>query len=463
MAKFHHVVQHMANHKKKENSARGKGDYIKWPQLSLIGIGSIIGAGFFLGTGLSIKIAGPSVLIGYLIAGIAAFFTFAALAEMTVNDPQEGSFRTYAQKAYGRGFGFVSGWLYWFAGLLIMSSEITALSTFAQYWFHSIPLWVFSAVFAFLGFGIIMLGVSDFGKIESLFALVKLSTLIIIIIFGGLLLFGFRPSAIGSVNMTTPFSAGLFPNGVMGLWTGLIFVLFSFGGIAVVGVTAKELKNKDQVPKAGYTLIITLLSVYILSLAIVLSLTKWSAINESESPFVTALSNLHIPALGTVFNIVIITAAFSTMIGALYSITNIMVSLAEDHAAPVLLSKRNKKGVAFPALGLTAVVLAITIIVSYFLPKSVYEYLTASAGVMLLLNWVIILLSQLKNRKSYKGNHYKMPLYPISNFLSILIILIALTGALFQKKELVGVVIAVSIAVLITLIYWISSKVRRPN
>lgn len=101
MPRFQHVIEHMVHHKQKENRARGKGDFLKWWQLSLIGIGSIIGAGFFLGTGLSIKIAGPSVIIGYLIAGIAAFFTFAALAEMTVNDPQEGSFRTYAQKAFG--------------------------------------------------------------------------------------------------------------------------------------------------------------------------------------------------------------------------------------------------------------------------------------------------------------------------------------------------------------------------
>lgn len=334
-----------------------------------------------------------------------------------------------------------------------MSSEITALSTFTQYWFPHVPLWVFSAVYSVLGFGIILLGVNDFGKVESLFAIIKLSTLIIIIFFGGLLLFGFRPAALGSIHPVSPLSTGLLPNGLMGFWTGFIFVLFSYGGIAVVGVTSKHLKNKDQVPKAGYTLIISLVSVYILSLLVVLSLAKWEAISDAESPFVTALSSLHIPWLGTVFNIVIITAAFSTMLGALYSITNIMVSLAEDQDAPKVLSRKNSKGVAVPALLLNGIVLAITIVVSYFLPKSVYEYLTASAGVMLLLNWVIILLSELKNRKTYKGNHYRMPFHPFSGYLSLAIIVFAIVGALFQMKELIGVIVAVTIVAIISVVY----------
>lgn len=458
MAFFHHISQHAVNHKKKENLARGKGSHISWFQLSLIGIGSIIGAGFFLGTGLSIKLAGPAIVLGYLIGGIIAFFSFTALAEMTVNDPQEGSFRTYAQKAYGRGMGFVSGWVYWFSGLLIMSSEITALSTFTQYWFPNVPLWIFSSLYALLGAGVLLLGVSNFGKIESLFAIVKLSTLIIIIVFGALLIVGFRPGHLGTVGLHSPFHAGFFPKGVMGFWTSLIFVLFSFGGIAVVGISSKELKKKSDIPKAGLTLIIMLLSVYILSLLIVLTLARWSTINEQQSPFVTALSNLHIPFLGTVFNLVIISAAFSTMVGAFYSITNVLVSLANDQDAPKKFAHRNKRGVPVFALVFTISVLAITIVLAFLLPKSVYEYLTTSAGVLLVLNWVMILLSELKNRKTYKGNHYKMPLHPFSNFLSIGLILLVIAGALVQFKERIGVCVAVGIVLIIAFIYRITKR-----
>lgn len=459
----HHPIQHAVHHKKKENQARGKGAHITWVQLSLIGIGSIIGAGFFLGTGLSIKLAGPAVLLGYLIAGIIAFFTFTALAEMTVNDPQEGSFRTYAKKAYGQGFGFVSGWVYWFSGVLIMSSEITALSTFTQYWLPHVPLWIFSSIYAVLGAGVLLLGVSNFGKIESLFAIVKLSTLVIIIVFGALLIAGIRPGHLGSLPIHSPLTVGFFPNGFMGFWTSLVFILFSFGGIAVVGITSKELEKKADIPKAGYTLIITLLAVYILALFIVLCLAKWSSISEQQSPFVTALSALHIPYLGTVFNVIIISAAFSTMVGAFYSITNILVSLAEDRDAPKKIAERNKRGVPLYALLLTIAVLAVTIVLAYLLPKSVYEYLTTSAGVLLVFNWMMISVSELKNRKTYTGNHFKMPLHPFSNFLSIGLILLAIIGAMFKTKELIGVLVAIGIVVIIAIIYWLTTFLRKSN
>ncbi|MFC7395266.1 amino acid permease [Scopulibacillus cellulosilyticus] len=458
--RFHHIIQHMANHKIKENKKKGKPAVIEWWQLSLIGIGSIMGAGFFLGAGLSIKTAGPSVIIGYFLAGIAAFFTFAALAEMTVNDPEKGSFRTYAKKAYGDMFGFISGWGYWFSGVLIMSSEITALSTFAQYWFHSIPLWIFSIIFSCLGIFVILLGVSDFGKIESLFAVIKLATLVIIIIFGALVIFGWTPSALHTAaHIHSPFYNGIFTNGFFGFFTGILFVLFSFGGIGVVGVTASQLRNKSDVPKAGYVLVISLTGVYILSLLVVLSLAKWTAINESKSPFLTALGSLNIPFLGTIFNIIIITASFSTMVGALYSITNILVSLAKDHDAPEILGKTNKRGVPIAGLVLTACILAVIIVLSYFLPKSVYEYLTTAASVMLLFNWMAINLSEWKNRKSYHGDKFKMPLHPFSNIITLMIIVFAIVGGLFTAKERIGVLVAIGIIVIITIVSWIYHRI----
>lgn len=453
--RFHHLFKDMVQHKVKKEEAKGNGSVIQWWQLSLIGIGSIIGAGFFLGTGLSIRTAGPAVLICYLIAAIAAFFTFAALAEMTVNDPQEGSFRTYAKKAYGRMFGFVSGWMYWFAGLLIMSSEVTALSTFAEFWFKGIPLWIFSVIFSLLGLGIILLGVKNFGRIESLFAVVKLSTLVIFVIFGALLIFGVRPGMLSAIHPHSPFSVGLFPNGFKGFWTAMIFVIFSFGGIAVVGIAANELKNKAEIPKAGYSLMFTLTAVYIAALLCVLSLTTWSHINASKSPFVTALSVVTIPYLDTIFNIILISAAFSTMVGALYSITNVLVSLAEDQDAPAMFGKKNERGVPLYALMLTAGGIAVTIVTSFLLPSTVYEYLTTAAGVMLILNWSIIILSELKNRETYQvEKHFKMPLHPFSSYLALGIIAFAIAGALFKDTERVGVIIAIGIVIVITGIYW---------
>ncbi|MGI8313903.1 amino acid permease [Halobacillus mangrovi] len=447
--KHHHLVKQAVEQKKNKQIKKGN-ETISWWQLSLIGIGSIIGAGFFLGTGLSIKTAGPSVLIGYFIAGITTYFVFSALAEMTVNDTETGSFRAYAKKAFGHSAGFLSGWMYWLSGLLIMSSEIVALSTFTQYWFQNFPLWVFSIIYASLGFGINLLGVKNFGQIESLFAIVKVSTLVIFIGFGALILLGvLEPNEASSLQ-----DRGIsewFPNGWKGLWSALIFIFFSFGGIAVVGVASSELKHKKNITKAGTALIFTLVSVYLLSLYIVVNMVDWEVIDDSESPFVTALSAFHLPYIDSIFNLIIISAAFSTMVGALFSISHVMVSLSEDGDAPKKLKEKNRRGVAVKSLLLTAGGLAISILFSYLLPDTMYEYVTTAAGVMLILNWGIILASHIKLHPSYKDKQrFKAFGYPYTSYLGIGLILLAISGALYHENERIGLLVS---AILIAFIF----------
>ncbi|WP_217587309.1 amino acid permease [Lentibacillus saliphilus] len=458
--KHHPLLKQSVHHKQKQNGAA----HITWWQLSLIGIGSIIGAGFFLGTGLSIKIAGPSILVGYMVAGVTALFVFSALAEMTVNDPQTGSFRTYAGKAYGHWLGFTSGWLYWLSGILIMSSEIIALSTFTQFWFETIPLWVFSIIYALLGIGINVLGVKDFGKIESLFAVVKLSTLVAFIVFGGLFLFGvITPKEV--VNSAHVTAHNLFPNGVMGLWSALIFIFFSFGGIAVVGVASSELKNKNDIPKAGFSLILVLVSVYLLSIFFVLEMADWTLINENESPFVTALSAFHIPFLDSLFNVIIISAAFSTMVGAFFSVSHVMLSLSEGGDAPKGLQEKNSRGVALKSLLLTSAVLGLSIVLSFLLPDTVYEYVTTAAGIMLILNWSIILASHIKLHPTY-ANHpdsFKAFGYPFTSYLGIGFIVLAISGALFHSNERVGLLISGALIATILLCYQFFFGFKKPK
>ncbi|TGB02468.1 amino acid permease [Halobacillus salinus] len=451
--KNHHLTKQAIEHKKAKQHAKGK-EGLMWWQVSLIGIGSIIGAGFFLGTGLSIQLAGPSVLIGYLIAGVTTYFVFSALAEMSVNDPESGSFRAYAKKAFGHSMGFVAGWMYWLSGILIMSSEIVALSTFSQFWFPNVPLWIFSVVFAALGFGINLFGVKNFGKIESLFAVVKLSTLVAFIVFVALFLFGIVSPAESRVMTQTGISE-FFPNGVRGLWSAMIFIFFSFGGIAVVGVASAELKNKKDIPKAGTLLLLILVSVYVAGLFFVLYMVDWSVINESESPFVTSLSAFAIPYLDSVFNAVIMSAAFSTMVGALFSITHIMVSLAEDGDAPHKLKRKNERGVALRSLFLTAIGVGVSILFLFLLPDTMYEYVTTSAGVMLILNWAIILVSHLKLQKTYKGNADSFHTfgYPFTSYLGIFLIGVAITGALLRETERIGLFISLGMIVVIFVCY----------
>ncbi|QHW32058.1 amino acid permease [Paenibacillus rhizovicinus] len=423
------------------------------------GASSIIGAGFFLGTGLSIRTAGPSVLIGYLIAGLATLIVFAALAEMTANDPRPGSFRAYAKLAFGHSAGFLSGWVYWLAGVLIMSSEIVALSTFTEYWFPRVPLGVFSLIYAALGFSINVMGARSFGRIESVFAVVKLAILVAFILFGGLFVFGAIYPA-KAAQVASLHSQTWFPYGVQGLWSAMVFVFFSFGGIEVVGVTASELKRKVDIAKSGIVLLISLVLCYALALFMVLRMAAWNRYDESESPFVTALSVFRIPYLDTVFNLVIISAAFSTMVGAFFAISRIMVTLSEDGDAPRALGKVNERGIAWRSLLLTAAALAVSIGCSYILPNTMYEYVTTSAGVMLILNWMLILASYLKLRRhsSAAPSKPRAWLYPYGAYLGIALIAAAVSGAWLHRDERVGLLLSLGLIVLVFIASRFSAK-----
>ncbi|PEC47718.1 amino acid permease [Bacillus sp. AFS077874] len=458
-----HSIKQAVLDKKRANLEKGKTSKLSWWQLSLIGIGSIIGAGFFLGTGLSIQIAGPAILLNYIIGGITAFFVFSALAEMTVADPEPGSFRTYAKKAFGNSMGFVSGWMYWLSGVFIISSEAVALGTFAKFWFPNVPLWIFTVFFVIIAFTINLLGVKNFGKIESIFAIIKLSTLVIFILFGILLIAQIitpETNSVKGLNSIHPFLA----TGMKGMWSALIFVFFSFGGIEIIGIASSELKNREEIPKAGIGMLIALVAVYISSIFFVLMMVPWSKINASKSPFVSALSVFHFPYIDSFINLIIISAALSTMVGSLFSVTNIMVSLAEDGEAPRRIANRDKRGTALKALFLTGFAVAISLILSFILPGKIYEYITTAAGVMMILNWTTILSSQIKLRKERNHNdHFKMFGYPFTSYLGILLILVGVSGGLVHATQRMGVFISLGLILIIFLSYFFIFKNRKKS
>lgn len=448
------VKQSIKQTKQANEEATGSG-HLSWGQLSLIGIGSIIGAGFFLGTGVSVQLAGEAILLSYLFGGITVFLVFRALAQMAIRSPETGTFRAYARFAFGPDVGFLSGWVYWIAGVLIMSSEVTAISIFTRYWFPLVPLWVFAVLYSAVALGINLLGIRNFGMIESAFAFIKTSTLLLFILFGFLILFGLIPPSMSRLDHLT-FSLhirDLFPNGLMGIWESLLFVLFSYGGIEVLSVAANELKERKDLMKAGRTTLFVLTGIYILALFFVLLMTPWQSISPAKSPFVTALAAFQIPYLDSFLNFIIITAAFSIMVATLFSISRIMVSLANSGDAPPKLGFINRRGVAVYALLLSATGLALTILLSFFLPAKLYELITSSAGVLLILNWIIILSSHIRLTPVWK---FPGPRY--LSHLGILFIIIALTGTLRDPTQRVGLMVSLSIFAGVS---FISAFIRR--
>lgn len=471
-------VKSSGRHSSDKNNVRQAADKCKttpkeegagqsWPKLALAGIGSIIGAGFFLASGLSIRQAGPSVVVGYVLAGIAAYIVFAALAEMMVRDERPGSFRTYARQAFGDSAGFMTGWMYWISGVLIMSSEIAALSTFARFWLPGAPLWLLSFGFLVVGLGINLIGVRSFDSIEGLFAVVKIAALAGVIGFGVVACFAGTPKADASETLARLSLAGpgWFPNGFAGWWTSLIYILFSFGGVAIMGMLSLDIKRKRNIPKAGGSMMASLTVIYTVSLLAVLLLVSYRDVGSETSPFVTALSVFDIPYLDSIMNAVLIVAAFSTMAGALYGIAKVMVSLSRDGEAPHALAHLSKKrGMPVRSLLLSAAGVAVSILVSIALPDAIYEYVTTAAGVVLLLNWCAILASHIKLRKRDDGSRsgtYRMKGTPYISYATIGLVVFAVAGGLFEPRERVGVLASLGLVAVLGGAYFLRGKARR--
>jgi len=443
---------------KKSRSQQGE-KLLEWWQLSLIGVGCIIGTGYFLGSGLGIRITGPSMLLAFILAAIATYIVFDALSKMYANDPQKGSFRSYAKKAFGRWAGFSSGWVYWFSEMLIMGSQLTALSIFSKFWFPNIPLWVFATIFAVLGIIVVLTGVKGFERMENLFAVVKIAAILMFIILAGAGLLGFLDN--GKEVFNVPSQAhDFFPSGLKGLWSGLIFAFYAFGGIEIMGIMSVRLKNKEDAGKAGKIMILVLTTIYIISIGFAVSMVSWQSFNSEESPFVIAMKNYNLAYFPHLFNGALIIAGFSTMSASLFAVTSMLVTLAEDGDAPKRFAKKGKLKTPMYALALTVCGLIVSIVMALVMPNKIYEYITTAAGLMLLYNWLFVLVSVKRLIKITWFGHVK-------RISAILLILLAVSGTLFHESVRPGFFVSICFIVLVgvvsVIIHFLSKKSKNPN
>ncbi|MEH7106984.1 amino acid permease [Bacillus sp. JJ1764] len=417
-----------------------KKEKMKWWQLSLFGVGCTIGTGFFLGSSLAIKMAGPSILIAYVIAAIGTYFVFDALSKMTAKEPLEGGFRSYSKKAFGRWAGFSSGWVYWCSEVLIMGSQMTALSIFSRFWFPKVPLWVFAIGYAVLGLAVILIGVGILNKLENILAVLKVSAIIMFIIIAALAIFGVID---GDRPIQYPDSKGdLFPGGFKGLWSSVIFAFYAFGGIEILGLMAMNLKDPKEAPKAGKVMLFSLMGIYAVSISLAVLMVPWHKFNTKESPFVVALDAFDLAFVPHVFNAALIIAGFSTMAASLYGVTSVLVTLAKEGDAPSSFAREGKLKVPLATLILTMLGIAASVICALLMPNRIYEYITTAAGLMLLYNWIFILTSSLKLLKLKKRDHLKY-------YAGILLILIAVSGTLFHDSSRPGFFISLAFVGLI--------------
>lgn len=415
---------------------------MRWWQLSLLGVGCTIGTGFFLGSSIAIKKSGPAVLIVFLLAAIGTYIVYDALVKMSVDNPDKGSFRSYAKNAFGDWAGFSNGWVYLISEMLIMGSQLMALGIFTQFWFPAPPLWIGTSIFAVLGLLVILTGSNGFGKFQNIFGVMKMAAIVMFIVVAVVIIVKGLNGQSSDVHSLVDTYKNFFSEGYRGIWLALLYAFYAFGGIEVMGLLVIELKNPKQAPKAGKVMIVGLTIIYVVSIGLALALVSWKNLKIEESPFITALEKFQLPFVTDIFNGILIIAGFLTMVASLYGVLTILTSLAEDHDAPAFLAKKGKMKVPLSGFLFIAGGLVITILIGFLIPEKIFEYMVTAAGLMLIYNWFFILVTYMKLMKVSKLDRVK-------TIVGMLLIIITVSGTLGEKISRIGFYVSLFFIVLI--------------
>lgn len=391
--------------------------------IQLIALGGSIGTGLFLGIAQTIKLAGPSVILGYAIAGLIAFLMMRQLGEMIVEDPVSGSFSHFAYKYWSKFAGFMSGWNYWVLNILVCMAELSAIGLYIHYWWPEIPTWV-SAFGFFIFINVInLLHVKLFGEMEFWLAIIKVLAIIAMIAFGSYLLASGSGGSQSNIQNLWELG-GFFPNGIMGLVMAMAMIMFAFGGIELVGIAAAETDNPQKtLPKAINQIVYRVLLFYILSLVIILSLYPWNQMAQGGSPFVLIFDSLGSQTVATILNFVVLTAAISVYNSTNYCTSRMLLGLAQQGNAPKFLSKINPRGVPVNAVMVSAFFTLLCVLINYLFPEKAFNLLMMLVVAAIVINWVVISYTHLKFKKQMikmnAATQFPSILYPFTNYLCI--------------------------------------------
>ncbi len=437
-------------------------------QLTMIAIGGAIGVGLFLGSGLTIQLAGPGVIISYLLgAAIAAVVAF-CLAEMAVVHPFSGSFGIYAETYLSRWVGFCVRATYGLVQIIAIGAEVTAVAIYFAYWFPHVPPWIWVFLVSLALVAINALQVSNFGEFEYWFAAIKVLAILIFIAVGVALISGVGPrSAIGFQNLSR--NGGFLPHGLKGVWLALTLAITSYMGVEIIAVTSGEAKQPSKtIPNAMRAILFRLILFYVLAISITVAMNPWNELGSggvTASPFVRAFTAAGIPFAASIMNLVVITAAISSANTNLYLSTRMLYSLSRGRFAPDWLGRLSRNRVPDRALALSTSGMLIAILLAVLAPHNAFLLLYGTAVAGMFFVWIVILLTHLRFRQTIGRERadqlpVKLPMHPWMT-LAGLVAVLCIAGTTFWVDGLQYSIPAFAAFLLIeTLIYFRRRKMQ---
>jgi L-asparagine permease len=413
----------------------GDGVYHKGLQrrhIQMIAIGGAIGTGLFLGAGGRLHDGGPGLLVVYAICGVFAYLILRALGELILHRPDSGSFVSYAREFFGEKLAFVTGWMYWMYWGMIGIVDVTAVALYMHFFgkyvpvLAEIPQWVFALLALTVVLLLNLLSVKVFGELEFWFALIKVVALVAFLVIGVAFVVWGTP-----VDGRTPGFAlladhgGLFPNGMMPLVLVVPGVLFAYGAIELIGTAAGETEDPHKtMPRAINTILVRILLFYVGSVLLLSLLLPYTAYKKDESPFVTFFSSIGVDGADAIMNLVVLTAALSSLNAGLYSTGRIARTLALRGAAPRFALRMNKGGVPYGGILITGAVALVGVALNLVMPGDAFEIGINLTSLAMLWAWGVIVVCQLKLRSLARAGRltrpsFRMPGAPFTSYLTL--------------------------------------------
>lgn len=443
------------------------GHGLKVRHLTMMGLGSAIGAGLFLGTGVGIAKAGPAVLISYILAGAVVVFVMRMLGEMGAAIPASGSFSHYARLGIGEWAGFVMGWLYWFMLIMVLGAEITGASAIVNDWVPSIPQWVVALVFVVFFAVVNLAKVSNFGEFEFWFAAIKVTVIIGFLIIGVLLVFGILPDTdpVGTSNLFG--QGGFMPNGLSGIAAGLLVVAFAFGGIEIVTIAAAESENPERSIAVAVRSVVWRISVfYIGAISIMVLVLPWNDPELESGPFVAVLNKANIPGVAGFMELVVVVALLSAFNANIYGTSRMAFSLARRGDGPAFMAKLSSTGVPTNAVLLSVFFGFVSVLLNWLLPDDLLGILLNAVGAALLVIWIFIVVSHLRLRKQLEASGkltVRMWLFPYLSYATLAMLGVFVVLMLFDADARAQLISTTVLFLVIAALGFLNARWRKQN
>ena len=433
---------------------------LKPRQLTMMGLGGAIGAGLFLGSGKGVAVAGPAILISYIVAGALVVLVMWMIGELSAANPTSGAFSAHAQNAFGPVAGYTVGWLYWVQLAVVTAAEANGAATILTGILgESVagiavpPTWVLSVVFMAVFTVVNMFAVSKYGEFEFWFAFLKVGVILAFLVVGILMLLGVIPGHEGGLSNFTDFA----PTGIAGVGAGLLIVIFAFGGTEIVAIAAGETADPQKsVATAIRTVAWRIVLFYIGTVFIIVAILKPSQADAPEGPFAAVLNVAGLPAAGSIMALIAVFALLSALNANIYAASRMMHSLAQRNYAPAAIKRTASNSVPRRAVLLTVSFGFIASILEAIFPGKVLETLLSIVGSTIIMVWISVSASQitLRHRRErenpgVKSTTYRMPLFPFLSYLTVALLVLIIVVAMLDPATRTQLLLTVTATILI--------------